>query len=87
MNNDTVQLSIKVEHFDRKVIEHCLNGEKYFDLFEEIRDQVFRPARKHGYCDIAINDALHKCGGNGEELIGELESKFFDVISEAGVQL
>lgn len=56
----------------------------------EIQQEIFRPARKHGYTDYVVNDLLDKCSTYtgedgldyhiGVELIGTLESMFNKII-------
>lgn len=52
----------------------------------EIAQEVFRPARKHGYPDRTIQDALDKCN-EGEELIHLLEKRFYEILEEHGIRL
>lgn len=69
----------------------------YLALYD-VAMEVFRPARKHGYNDPKITKALEECGetvdengfpsyGNGEELIGLLETKFYDILNEKGINI
>ncbi len=51
----------------------------------EIRDRVFRPARKHGYVDPKISKLLETLGDDGIELIGLLEDKFNEVLDDHDV--
>jgi hypothetical protein len=51
----------------------------------EISQQVFRPARKHGYPDGKINELINKLGPDAEELIGELEQLFYKILEEQNV--
>jgi len=52
----------------------------------DIAQEIFRPARKHGYPDAEIQDLLTKCGGAGEDLIGKLEDKFYAILNEREVK-
>ncbi len=49
----------------------------------DIANEVFRPARKHGYADQELN-ALAE---NNTELIGLLEQKFYAILEEKGISL
>lgn len=51
----------------------------------EIAQEVFRPARKHGYMDQRIQAALE--AGDGPMLVGLLEEKFYDILREHDVVL
>ena len=46
-----------------------------------VSDDVFRPARKHGY----HNPKLSNLSDREVEIIGELESMFYDVLRSHGV--
>ena len=49
---------------------------------EEIRTQVFRPARKHGYADGTISDIIKRIpNDDGNTLISELEELFNEILS------
>jgi hypothetical protein len=56
-------------------------GPNAFRAIERIRNEVFRPARKHGYSDEKITELIKKNPG-AEELIGELESLFWSILQE-----
>jgi hypothetical protein len=49
----------------------------------DIANEVFRPARKHGYPD----PELSRLAENNEELIGLLEQKFYAILEERGIKL
>lgn len=53
----------------------------------EISQEVFRPARKHGYPDEKIQTLLTELGEKGEELVGLLEAKFCGILNDNGVEL
>jgi len=82
-----------LEHDEREDILLMLNAHKLQMAVHDIQQEVFRPARKHGYEDKEINLALDKCGvtkgkteyedySNGSELISLLESKFIEVLRD-----
>lgn len=48
----------------------------------ETGQEVFRPARKHGYSDPTIAALLEKCGDFGTELVSALEQKFYEILRE-----
>lgn len=51
----------------------------------DIRQEVFRPARKHGYPDPRISSLLETLGEGGYELIELLEDKFNRVLEDRDV--
>lgn len=62
----------------------------------EISQEIFRPARKHGYPDEKIQKLLQtidECvstvmeNGQGTDLIGLLEEKFYEILREKGIEL
>jgi len=58
-----------------------------FSVLSEIRNRVFRPARKHGYSDHKIRELLQKIpDGLGEELVSELERIYGETIEEQGLR-
>ena len=85
--DNKISVLIEVEYHDRKTLDHHIKGPDYHHAFYEIADKVFRPARKHGYNDLKINEALDKCGDHGEELVGLLEEMFHEVLREEEVNL
>lgn len=52
-----------------------------------IGEEIFRPARKHGYPERDIGELVTKIGPDAEELIGLLEKKFYDIIHENNISL
>ena len=75
-------------------------GGAYAGAIDDVSNQVFRPARKHGYADITIQaliqkinarfsdtkDAEHGCPESpAEELIGALESLYIGILDSAGL--
>jgi hypothetical protein len=62
-------------------------GEMHSALWD-IAQEVFRPARKHGYPQREIQEALDKCNeGEGEELVHLLERRFYEILEEHGIKL
>jgi hypothetical protein len=51
----------------------------------DVAQEVFRPARKHGYVDSRLQKMMEE--KDGEELIGELETLFFEILRRHGVEL
>lgn len=49
---------------NRKELTRCLNSANYLMALDDIKNEIFRPARKHGYPDRRIQDLLE---GNTED--------------------
>lgn len=81
---------------EKQEIIVMLRAQDLLLAIDDVALEVFRPARKHGYSDPEINDAVEKCGysekdedglgwSNGCELISLLEKKFYEILSDRGV--
>ena len=57
-------------------------GSDAFSALSDVRNCVFRPARKHGYADIGISELIAKIGDDAIDLIGLLEDRFNGVLEE-----
>lgn len=66
-------------------VECILKAESMHAVLFEIANDLFRPARKHGYPDKDIQALVDKDGG--VELIGLLETKFFEILKERGIEI
>lgn len=54
----------------------------------DISQQVFRPARKHGYADSDLQTQLNGDHGEAiEEFVGLLEAKFYSILNEYSINL
>jgi len=51
----------------------------------DIAQEIFRPARKHGYSNSKVQDLLDKCGDDGYELVSELEDMFYEILRDRGL--
>jgi len=58
-----------------------------FAALDDIKNEIFRPARKHGYSDENIRALLEKIGEDGNELIGLLESKLYEILNNHEVNI
>jgi len=86
------QLKFDLEDFyDRKKLNRCLDVDKVYCSLDEIGNEVFRPARKHGYHEKKINDLFNKinelCDDGATELISLLEQKFYLILKENKVDM
>jgi hypothetical protein len=62
-------------------------GSDAFSALSDVRNCVFRPARKHGYSDVAISELIAKIGDDAIDLIGLLEDRFNGVLEEWKIDL
>jgi len=80
-------------HFDRadradnKMFLRAITADDVYAALYEISQNVFRPARKHGYNDHVITALLAKSPDEASELIGELERLFFTILADNNVHL
>jgi hypothetical protein len=61
--------------------QNALKASDYLRALQDIRQEIFRPARKHGYPDTKLNELLNG-DENVAEAIGLLEEKFSDLMRE-----
>lgn len=52
----------------------------------DIAQEIFRPARKHGYSDQRIQELIDK-NEKAVELIGLLETRFYVMLEERGINI
>lgn len=87
---------------EQEEFELAVKAGKYRAALWEISQQVFRPARKHGYSNMRIQTLLDTTDsvkvpamdgytedmvGGGTELIGELEKLFYQILQEEGIEI
>ncbi len=65
-----------------------LSASKLLRTIADIQQDIFRPARKHGYADQKLNKLITDSGedengyNRGEEIVGELENKFIQILED-----
>lgn len=68
--------------------ETAVKSGSYKAALEDISNEVFRPARKHGYNNPDIYNLLKALPeGTGEELIGLLEQEFSRILQDREINL
>lgn len=81
---------------EQEEFETTVKASDYKLALWDIAQEVFRPARKHGYADVKIQkliDTIDACvstvmeNGQGTDLIGLLEEKFYEILRERGIEL
>ena len=78
------------DYEDEAKIRRMINADGAYRALHEIANEIFRPARKHGYPDQTISDLLNSADVSndaGTELIGALEEKFYELLRENKVDL
>lgn len=76
-------------------LKRMLGADAAFSALWDIGQEVFRPARKHGYPDQETQQLLDLCNtletsegyGAGSELVSLLERKFYEILRGGGVEL
>lgn len=73
-------------------VEDFLRGPRALSCLWDIQQEVFRPARKHGYPDPVVQVLLRKIDELhddclGTELVGELERLFGEILNKHDVKL
>lgn len=69
---------------EREEFQMASNAVKYSIAIHDIGNEVFRPARKHGYADQELQQLIEK-NPDAAEIISLLESKFYEILREHGV--
>lgn len=70
---------------DRVEFDTAVKSLDLSSALTRIAQEVFRPARKHGYPEEYTNKLLKKAGEPGHELLEDLERRFWDILREEGV--
>lgn len=94
----TVTLTFDLDNDDdRKEFARTNNATKAYIALNEIANEIFRPARKHGYPDSAlqqmINNTMSSFASDGEEFnpcletISKLEDMFYAILENRGINL
>lgn len=73
------------EPFDRNAHMRAVKADDAYRTLWEVGNDIFRPARKHGYSEPEIRSLVEKIGVDAEKLIGLLEDKFYRIMEENGV--
>jgi hypothetical protein len=68
---------------EREEADAHMRGPAALDALFTIRQEVFRPARKHGYPDPEIHALIQEIGeGKASALISKLEDLFNEIVSD-----
>lgn len=74
------------DHHEKEELKLALNAINMRIAIEEIKNDVFRPYRKHGYSS-DIETLIKRCGEDEEsmfahDVIEKLEEKFYEILSD-----
>jgi len=92
MKRDKIKSIVKelypLDNYEKEDVIAMLKSGSMCALIAEVTNQIFRPARKHGYPDKEIEALIDACGEDkdgysiGCELIGKLERKYYELLKE-----
>jgi hypothetical protein len=77
---------------DMERYKDMMNATKYKCVIDSASNEIFRPARKHGYSDETIRNLIANSGenedgyNNGVELIGQLEEMWYNLFREYNLE-
>jgi hypothetical protein len=90
MKEVTIKFNIK-DGYDELELFRTLKANDAYSTLIDIQQDIFRPARKHGYPNGDIRELLEKIDtaleGAGTQLVGLLEAEFFKILSRNDVNL
>ena len=72
---------------DKVALDRALTADKAYSALSNIAQEIFRPARKHGYNDKELNRLLNLDPENNVELISLLEAKFYKILEDYTINL
>jgi len=84
-----IQFTLPEEQEEHK---HAVKGWEYHAALYDVANEIFRPARKHGYSNIQIQKLINKLDEQdpeegATELISLLEKEFYDMLSERNISI
>lgn len=80
-----------IDSYERIEIEMMLKARDLSVALFDIGQEIFRPARKHGYYEKEIEDLINACPNDengyniGAEIISKLENKFYAILQDRGI--
>lgn len=80
-----MRTSITVEAEPSEIVK-MMKVDAYADALWRTGQEIFRPARKHGYADKQLNLLVEENVAVAEA-IGLLEDKFYEIINELGLEI
>lgn len=83
----TITIEFPAEAEAESSLRRFLSADAAYAAIWDIAQEVFRPARKHGYPDSATQQELDKAGEAGAELVHLLEKRFYEILEEHRINL
>lgn len=81
-------LKFNLDNPDDKIVFETMQQATQMQIaLEDIRQEVFRPARKHGYGRQDIQKLIDKIGPDATELISLLENVFNEIVIERDLDI
>ena len=97
MKNRIGRLEYNLEEpYAKNAFKRACSADDVYIALHDIAQQIFRPARKHGYQDQEIQSKLENCGtypdgefegSHGHDLVRLLEKSFYRILEERDVNL
>lgn len=84
------------EYTDEQDVLDAITALKLRAALSDVREKIFRPARKHGYSNNRVKTVLDKIAANrvseddedtGEQLIYELEQVFNEILNHYNIEV
>lgn len=72
---------------DQRALTRSIKADSAYRSLWDTANEVFRPARKHGYQDEKIQLLVESIGVDAETLIGLLEDKFYEILKDNDINL
>jgi len=87
MNKEVTIKFLITDQDEEQALRRCMNADRAYRAIYEIAQEIFRPARKHGYPDPKLENAMQNKELEHEEIVGMLEEKFYDILRENSISL
>lgn len=96
-NEEQTKFKLEITFDDPTELRQYLQSNEVRAALWDIAQEVFRPARKHGYNDGHLNQLIEESGEfnhpkygyltRGTEIVSLLEKKFYEILEQHGVSL
>lgn len=83
----TLTLEFPAETDSESAMRRVLNADVAYAAIWDIAQEIFRPARKHGYPDTTTQHELDRAGEAGAELVHLLEKRFYKILEDHRINL
>lgn len=83
MPNVSITYTLPEEDAEMKL---AINAASYREALYKVSQEIFRPARRHGYNNAKLQ-ALMNDNPASHEIVGMLEDMFYEIVKEEGIEL